>query len=73
MLMPAPIDAARPTLNVSAVLPVANAAAKSGASVETDPSIRPARPGCTNRSTNNRRPAVLFDVDFAGRSLLAVD
>jgi len=45
--MPAPIEAATPTRKVSQVLCVANAAAKSGASVETEPSIRPARPGCT--------------------------
>ena len=33
------------------------AAAKTGASVETEPSIRPARPGCTICSTNSRRLA----------------
>ena len=55
MLMPAPMDAARPTRKVSQLLCVAKAAANSGASVETEPSIRPARPGCTYCSTNMRR------------------
>ena len=32
----------------------AKAAAKSGASVETEPSMRPTRPGCTYCSTNMR-------------------
>ena len=32
---------------------MAKAAANSGASVETEPSISPARPGCTYCSTNN--------------------
>jgi hypothetical protein len=45
MLIPAPTDAARPTRNVGQFLCVAKAAAKSGASVETEPSIRPASPG----------------------------
>ena len=55
MLMPAPIEAARPTRNVCQFWWVAKAAANSGASVETEPSIRPARPGCTYCSTNIRR------------------
>src|SRR5712671_2615514 len=55
MEMPAPTEAASPTRNVCHVLCVANAAAKSGARVETEPSISPARPGCTYCSTNNRR------------------
>ena len=55
MLMPAPTEAARPTRNASQLLWVAKAAANTGASVETDPSIRPARPGCTICSTNRRR------------------
>ena len=42
--MPAPTDAAMPTRNVSQVLWVANAAANSGASVETEPSIRSGQP-----------------------------
>ena len=41
--MPAPIAAASPTRNVDQVLWVANAAANSGAKVETEPSIRPAK------------------------------
>ncbi len=45
ILIPAPIEAARPTRNVDQLLCVAKAAAKSGASVETEPSINPARPG----------------------------
>ena len=44
MEMPAPIEAARPTRNASHERPVANAAANSGASVETEPSISPAEP-----------------------------
>ncbi len=55
MLMPAPSDAARPTTNASQLLWVANAAANTGASVDTEPSIRPASPGCTTCSTNSRR------------------
>src|SRR5579875_2085543 len=47
MLMPAPTEAASPTAKASWVLMVAKAVAKIGASVETEPSIRPARPGCT--------------------------
>ena len=53
--MPAPIAAASPTRKVDQVLCVAKAAANSGASVETEPSISPARPGCTYCSTNMRR------------------
>jgi hypothetical protein len=45
MEIPAPIDAARPTRNKSPLLCVAKAAAKSGARVETEPSISPPRPG----------------------------
>src|SRR5947208_1279134 len=55
MEMPAPTDAASPTRNVSHVLWVAKAAAKSGASVDTEPSISPASPGCTYCSRNMRR------------------
>src|SRR5437879_2513655 len=43
--IPAPTLAANPTLNASKELCVANAAANSGASVDTDPSINPANPG----------------------------
>ena len=45
--MPAPTEAASPTTKVVQVECVAKAVAKIGASVETEPSIRPARPGCT--------------------------
>ena len=55
MEMPAPIAAASPTRNVAQVLWVAKAAANSGASVDTEPSISPASPGCTYCSTNMRR------------------
>src|SRR6266550_3504169 len=51
--IPAPNEAANPTRNASQLLCVAKAAAKSGASVETDPSINPASPGCTICSKNN--------------------
>ena len=55
MEMPAPIAAASPTRNVAQVLCVAKAAANSGANVDTEPSIRPASPGCKYCSTNMRR------------------
>jgi hypothetical protein len=42
--IPAPTEAARPTRNVCHVSPVAKAAAKIGASVDTEPSINPASP-----------------------------
>ena len=45
--IPAPTDADNPTRKVCHVSCVANAAAKIGASVETEPSINPASPGCT--------------------------
>ena len=45
--MPAPTEAAMPTRKVSQELPVAKAAAKSGARVETEPSISPTSPGWT--------------------------
>src|SRR5262245_50334794 len=57
MEMPAPIAAASPTRKVGQLLSVAKAAANKGASVETEPSIRPARPGCTTCSTKSRRSA----------------
>ena len=52
--MPAPTEAAMPTRKVAQVLWVAKAAANSGASVDTEPSISPARPGCTYCSMNMR-------------------
>ena len=51
---PAPTDAASPTRNVGHVSSVAKAAAKIGASVDMEPSMRPARPGWTTESTNLR-------------------
>ena len=53
MLIAAPTAAASPTRNVIRVSPVANAVAKSGASVETDPSMRPTKLGCTTFSTKS--------------------
>lgn len=55
MLMPAPMDAASPTTNASRGLCVANAAANTGARVDTEPSINPAKPGWTTCNTNKRR------------------
>ena len=46
-----------PTRNAFQELWVANAAANTGASVDTEPSINPAKPGCTIRSTKLRRAA----------------
>ena len=43
----APTEAASPTRKVFQLSWVANAAAKRGANVETEPSISPARPGWT--------------------------
>src|SRR3984893_15048025 len=47
ILIPAPSEAAIPTRKAVRELCVANAAAKTGASVDTEPSINPARPGWT--------------------------
>jgi len=44
MLMPAPTEAASPTLKVARVFTVAKAAANKGARVETEPSINPRKP-----------------------------
>src|SRR2546429_7636157 len=54
MEIPAPIEAASPTRNASELCRVANAAANSGASVETEPSISPAKPGCTTCSKDRK-------------------
>ena len=51
MLMPAPTAAASPTRNVILGSLVAKAVANNGASVETDPSIKPTRHGWTTRNT----------------------
>src|ERR1700733_9344515 len=53
--MPAPTDAAIPTKNACHVLPEANAAANTGARVDTEPSINPANPGWITRNTNDCR------------------
>ena len=53
--MPAPIEAASPTTKAFHVLWVAKAAANTGASVDTEPSIRPTRPGWMICRTNRRR------------------
>ena len=55
MEIPAPTEAAMPTRNADQLSCVAKAAANSGASVDTDPSMRPTKPGCTICSTNMRR------------------
>src|SRR5271166_1841485 len=60
MLIPAPSDAARPTAKASQVFFVANAAAKTGASVETEPSINPASPGCTICKTEEPAFGLVF-------------
>src|ERR1700741_2751957 len=52
MLNPAPNDTATPTKNAPGGRPVTPAGAKIGASVETEPSMRPSRAGCTSCSTN---------------------
>ena len=54
MLIPAPVAAAIPTRKAVKGWWVANAVAKIGASVETEPSISPASPGCTTRSRKSR-------------------
>src|SRR5215203_1206273 len=51
MLMAAPTAAASPTRNVILESLVAKAVANNGASVETDPSIKPTSDGWTTRNT----------------------
>ena len=60
--MPAPSDAAMPTRKAFHELCVANAAANTGAKVETEPSISPTRPGCTICSTKRRFALVTSSV-----------
>ena len=72
MLMPAPSDAAIPTRKASQLFLVARAAANTGAKVETEPSISPARPGCTICSTNSRRRALSSSSFTSGRSFSSV-
>ena len=69
MLIPAPSEAPRPTANASHVFLVAKAAAKTGANVETEPSIRPARPGCTICNTNRRPLDLVFFLTDLGLEL----
>src|ERR1035441_1279764 len=47
------------------------AAAKTGARVETEPSIRPARPGCTICRTKKAAVGFILGVARAGRELVA--
>ena len=54
MEIPAPRDAAIPTWKVFHELCVAKTAAKTGANVETEPSISPTSPGCTICNTKLR-------------------
>ena len=68
MLMPAPSDAARPTAKASQVFFVAKAAANTGASVETEPSMSPASPGCTICKTKSRRLALSSSSRTSGLS-----
>jgi hypothetical protein len=57
------------------VLCVANAAANSGANVETEPSISPSKPGCTywsiTRAARSRPPVHRRPQGFRGVNLLA--
>ena len=62
---PAPTEAARPTRKASCGRPVAKAAAKIGANVETEPSMRPARPGCTMRARGTTLLLVEQNVELA--------
>src|SRR5437764_12658963 len=59
ILIPAPVAEAIPTRKVVNELCVAKAVAKIGARVETDPSIKPAKPGCTTRSRKSREESSL--------------
>src|SRR5215469_12005915 len=63
ILMPAPVAAAMPTRKAVNGLCVAKAVAKIGASVETEPSIRPASPGCTTRSRKLRAASSSLTVE----------
>ena len=72
MLMPAPKDAAIPTRKASQLFIVAMAAANTGAKVETEPSINPAKPGCTICKTNSRRRALSSSSFTSGRRFSSV-
>src|SRR3979490_2750145 len=74
--IPAPTAEAAPMRKTVRELCVAKAVAKMGARVETEPSIRPARPGCTMRRTKLlSSPNILLSAARLGRfsdmSLLA--
>ena len=72
MEMPAPIEAASPTTNACHVFCVANAAANTGASVDTEPSISPASPGWITRRTKDAPGMrVLAAADVVGQVLVA--
>ncbi len=58
--IPAPTAAAAPIRNTVCEFCVAKAVAKIGASVDTEPSIRPASPGCTTRSRKLRSSCASF-------------
>src|SRR5580704_2286821 len=73
MLIPAPSDAANPTRNASQEFRVARAAANTGASVDTEPSMSPARPGCTICKTKSRRRALSSSSLTFGRSFSSVN
>src|SRR5580658_765863 len=55
MLMPAPTATANPTRKVVWLFLVAKAVAKSGAREETEPSIKPSKPGWITCKINSRR------------------
>src|ERR1700722_15934463 len=69
ILIPAPSEAAIPTRKAVRELWVANAAAKTGAKVDTEPSIKPARPGWTICRTKILRFNSMSNLDFASNSL----
>src|SRR6202162_6401945 len=73
MLIPAPSDTANPTRNASHEFRVARAAANTGASVDTEPSISPARPGCTICKTKSRRRALSSSSLTFGHSFSSVN
>src|ERR1700722_11277663 len=69
ILIPAPSEAAIPTRNAIRELWVAKAAAKTGANVDTDPSISPARPGWTIWRTKTLRFNSASNLDLSANPL----
>src|SRR5580693_4348396 len=65
ILIPAPSEAAIPTRKAVRELWVANAAAKTGAKVDTEPSINPARPGWTIWRTKILRFNSMSNLDLS--------